>query len=147
MVPIFQYFVIILLSRIAATITCNFSFAPYACNSGKRRLAKREGILRLPRWVSLWRWSGVEGRQRPEEAAGGETEDRRAAGHRTAHQGASPLGQLPVDRQWRPPSGETHRRQAGPPAVAAEAPPSLRALDRGARRGLSDHQRDGQDRA
>ena len=46
MVPIFQYFVIILLSRAAATITCNFGFAPNACNLGKRPLAKCEGILR-----------------------------------------------------------------------------------------------------
>ena len=84
--------------------------------------------------------SRQQGRQRL-EAAGREAEESGAAGHRGAHQGASALGQLSVGRQWRPPSGETHHRQAGPPAVAAEAPPSRRALDRGARCGARHHQR------
>ncbi len=82
----------------------------------------------------------AEGRQRL-EAAGRQAQERRARGHRRSSQGASALGQLSVGRQWRPPSGQAHHRQAGQPAVAAEASPSLRALDRGARHGHGDDQR------
>ena len=74
-------------------------------------------------------------------------EDRSAAGDRGSHQGASPLGLLSIGRQWRPSPGQAHHREAGRPALAAEAPPSLRALDRGARNGAGDRQRTGQDRA
>ena len=51
------------------------------------------------------------------------------------HQGAPALGLVSIGRQWRPPPGQAHHRQAGRPAVAAEAPPSFRALDRGPRDG------------
>ena len=57
-----------------------------------------------------------------------------------SYQDAPALGQLPVGRQWRSSPGQAHHRQAGRPAVAAEASPSLRALDRGAGCGARDGQ-------
>ena len=90
--------------------------------------------------------SQATGRQRA-EAAGREAEDGGAAGDRGSHQGAPALGILSVGRQWRPSPGQAHHRQAGRAALAAEAPPSRRALDRGARNGAGDRQRTGQDRA
>ena len=44
-----------------------------------------------------------------------------------------PWGNYPLARHGPAPSGQAHRGEAGRPAVAAEAPPPLRALDRGAR--------------
>ena len=88
----------------------------------------------------------AKGRQRA-EAAGREIEDGGAAGDRGSHQGAPALGLLSIGRQWRPSPGQAHHRQAGRPAVAAEAPSPFRALDRGAGRGARHRQRTGQDRA
>ena len=77
--------------------------------------------------------AGVEakGCQRT-EAASCEAEDRCARGDRGSHPGAPALGVVPIGRQWRAPPGQAHHRQAGRPAVAAEAPSPRRALDRGA---------------
>ena len=58
---------------------------------------------------------------------------RRPRGDRKPHQGASALGFVSIGRQWRAPPGQAHHRQAGRPAVAAEASSPLRALDRGPR--------------
>ncbi len=69
------------------------------------------------------------------------------AGHRGSSQGPPSLGQLSVGRQWRSPPGQAHHREAGEPALLAEASPPIGALDRGARRGARHRQRSGQDRA
>jgi mannose-1-phosphate guanylyltransferase len=79
------------------------------------------------------------GRQRA-EAAGRQAEDGGAAGDRGSHQGAPAVGILPVGRQWRPSSGQAHHRQARRAALAAEAPPPGRALDRGVRNGAGHRQ-------
>src|ERR1700704_6778081 len=57
------------------------------------------------------------------------------------------MGVVSVSRYGRAASGQTNHREARWPAFAAEAPSSLRALDRGARCGARDSQRPGQDRA
>jgi mannose-1-phosphate guanylyltransferase/mannose-6-phosphate isomerase len=90
--------------------------------------------------------SRPEGCQRA-EATGREIEDRGAAGDRRAPQGAQALGFLSVGRHGRAASGQAHRGQARRAALAAEASPSLRALDRGEGGRARDGQRTGQDRA
>ncbi len=56
---------------------------------------------------------------RRDEAAGAEAERGGSGGHRRSHPRASALGQLSVARQWRPLSGQAHRREEGRPAFAA----------------------------
>jgi MannoseP isomerase/GMP-like beta-helix domain len=55
-------------------------------------------------------------------------------------QGSPTLGGVPIGRQWRPSSGQAHHREARRPAVAAEASPSFRTLDRGPRHGARHRQ-------
>src|SRR5580698_2207763 len=81
------------------------------------------------------------------EAAGRQGEDSGARGDAESPEGASALGFLSVGRQWRPPSGQAHHGEGRRAAVAAEAPPPLRALDRGARNRQGHRQRPGQDGA
>ncbi|MGY4503380.1 mannose-1-phosphate guanylyltransferase/mannose-6-phosphate isomerase [Bradyrhizobium sp. GM24.11] len=90
--------------------------------------------------------SAAEGCQWP-QASRDQAEGGRTEGHRGASQGASALGQLPVGRQWRAPSGQAHRGQAGRAAVAAEASSPCRALDRGSWCGPRHCQRDREDGA
>ena len=112
----------------------------HRCRAGRARRRRRS---RRGRDRRCGAGLAPEGCQRA-EAAGHKAQGGRAEGHRGAPQGASALGQLPVRRQWRAPPGQAHRGQAGRAAVAAEAPSSRRALDRGPRHRPRHRQRDRQ---